>query len=509
MPGVVGVSGLAAQASPAAAELASPAASVGRPSASLAGAARARLLSRLVLPAADLAALVVGVAMAGAVGWVAVTGAGDRAAVTGAGGRAAVTGAVGRVAVTGAVGWVALAYAGAVLAILAGTGLHRLPLTLRVSDQLGRLAAAALLPLPLLLLLLSAGHALRLVVAGAAALVAGRVAAYAAVRALRRRGLLAERALVVGAGQTGTRIAGLLREHPELGLLPHGLVDGQPPAQPVPVPLLGRPADLGDLVRAHGIGRVIVAFPDGRDEELVPVLRAARALPADVCVVPRLHEVGMAVPRACRDEVWGIPLLPLRRPSPAGLAAKRAFDVAAATALLALSGIPLLVTGLAGRWQLRRPALFRQVRVTGPDGLAEIFKLRTLGGHTDPDTCWVVPLEQATRLGRFLRASHADELPQLLNVLCGQMSLVGPRPERPYFVRRFATEIPGYRDRHRVRSGLTGWAQVHGLTGDTSVADRAVFDNAYIENWTFWLDLVILARTAAMWVPVPFRGGQR
>lgn len=491
MPDVVGVSGLAVQASPAAAELACPAASAGRPPASLAGAARARLLSRLVLPAADLAALVVGVAMAGAVGWVAVTGAG------------------GRVAVTGAVGWVALAYAGAVLAILAGTGLHRLPLTLRVSDQLGRLAAAALLPLPPLLLLLPAGHALRLVVAGAAALVAGRVAAYAAVRALRRRGLLAERALVIGAGQTGTRIAGLLREHPELGLLPHGLVDGHPPAQPVPVPLLGRPADLGDLVRAHGIGRVIVAFPDGRDEELVPVLRAARALPADVCVVPRLHEVGMAVPRACRDEVWGIPLLPLRRPSPAGLAAKRAFDVAAATALLALSGIPLLVTGLVVRWQLRRPALFRQVRVTGPDRLAEIFKLRTLGGHTDPDTCWVVPLDQATRLGRFLRASHADELPQLLNVLRGQMSLVGPRPERPYFVRRFATEIPGYRDRHRMRSGLTGWAQVHGLTGDTSVADRAVFDNAYIENWTFWLDLVILARTAAMWVPVPFRGGQQ
>ena len=483
-----GAAGLAPQALPAAAKLTAPAPPAGCrfPFPSQASAVSSPLLSRLtararsgrltsraVLPAADLAALAVAVA------------------------------------ITGTTGWLAVGYTGAVLAILAGTGLHRLRISLRVSDQAGRLVAVATMPLLALLLWQPAGHALRLVVLSAATLVAARVAVSAAVRALRRRGLLAERALVVGAGQTGTRIAGLLREHPELGLYPAGLVDGRPPAEPAPVPLLGRPGDLGDLVRGCGITRVIVAFPDGRDGELVPLLRAARALPADVCVVPRLHEIGMAVPRACLDEVWGIPLLPLRRPSPAGLAAKRAFDVAAATALLALSGIPLLVTGLAGRWQLRRPALFRQVRVTGPDGLAEIFKLRTLGGHTAPDTCWVVPLEQTTRLGRFLRASHADELPQLLNVLRGQMSLVGPRPERPYFVRRFATEIPGYRDRHRVRSGLTGWAQVHGLTGDTSVADRAVFDNAYIENWTFWLDLVILARTAAMWVPVPFRGGQR
>jgi lipopolysaccharide/colanic/teichoic acid biosynthesis glycosyltransferase len=218
----------------------------------------------------------------------------------------------------------------------------------------------------------------------------------------------------------------------------------------------------------------------------------------------------MAVPRAARDEVWGIPLIPVRRPSRSGLAAKRIFDVVAAAALLVLLGIPLLVLGVIGRRQLRRPGLFRQVRVTGPGGLAEIVKLRTLGGHTDPDTCWVVPVQQATRLGRFLRASHADELPQLLNVLRGHMSLVGPRPERPYFVRRFSEQIPGYRDRHRMRSGLTGWAQVHGLTGDTSIADRAVFDNAYIENWTFWLDLVILARTAALWAhPISFRGGQQ
>jgi lipopolysaccharide/colanic/teichoic acid biosynthesis glycosyltransferase len=182
-------------------------------------------------------------------------------------------------------------------------------------------------------------------------------------------------------------------------------------------------------------------------------------------------------------------------PGPAGRAAKRAFDLAAALTLLTLLALPLAALGLAVAWQLRRPALFRQLRVTGEGTLAEILKLRTLRGHTDPDTCWSAPLAEATRLGLFLRATHLDELPQLINVVRGELSLVGPRPERPYFARRFAGEIPGYGDRTRMKAGLTGWAQVHGYNGDTCVARRAALDNAYIDNWSFRLDLVILART--------------
>ncbi len=184
--------------------------------------------------------------------------------------------------------------------------------------------------------------------------------------------------------------------------------------------------------------------------------------------------------------------------TPAEPAAKRAFDVAAALALLAVLAVPLLAAALAVRCQLRRPALFRQVRVTGPGRTAEILKLRTLPAHTDPDTCWVAPVGPPTRLARFLRATHADELPQLINVLRGDLALVGPRPERPYFARRFAAEVPGYAGRTRMKAGLTGWAQVHGLSGDTSLAERAAFDNAYIDNWTFRLDLAILARTCSL-----------
>jgi len=180
----------------------------------------------------------------------------------------------------------------------------------------------------------------------------------------------------------------------------------------------------------------------------------------------------------------------------AGLAAKRAIDILGALTGLAVFGLPMLLLGACMRWQLGCPALFRQVRVTGPGRQAVILKLRTLRADTDSGSCWAPVPGQSTRLGWLLRASHLDELPQLINVLRGEISLVGPRPERPCFARRFTAEIPGYAGRARMKAGLTGWAQVHGLNGDTSLAGRAAFDNAYIDNWSLRLDLLILARTA-------------
>jgi len=252
------------------------------------------------------------------------------------------------------------------------------------------------------------------------------------------------------------------------------------------------------VVARHRISRVILcSWAAGDEGPALSVLRACRAAGVSVRVVPRLAELSSTLPRGCVDEVSGIPLLPLRshRRRVAMLALKRVFDTIAAATLLVLIWPLLIALAAMSRLQLRRPALFRQVRVVGSGQLAEIVKLRTLAEHGDPDTYWSPSERQCTRFGWLLRASHLDELPQLVNVLRGEMSLVGPRPERPYFARQFAEKIADYNDRQRMPAGMTGWAQVHGLNGDTSIRDRVQFDNSYIEYWSLWLDLVILART--------------
>ncbi|HEY9240727.1 MAG TPA: sugar transferase, partial [Streptosporangiaceae bacterium] len=366
---------------------------------------------------------------------------------------------------------------------LAIAGLHRLRICLRVADQAGRITMAA--ALPGLLLLPWAAHPVQvlwLVLVTAAAVIAARTAGSAALRAAHRRGRLTERAVLAGTGPAAGRLARLLREHPELGLR---------------VTRCASVAELAGLAGQPRASRVIVTDLDGDQPAAVAALRACRQLGADVCVLPPAGGLGLAVPAGCLDEVWGVRLIPLRGVAWRGPArlAKRALDIAIAAVALVVTGPVFAVAAAVARLRLPHPVLFRQVRVVGGGRLAEIVKLRTLGQHGDPDTAWRVPDEKCGPLGRFLRITHIDELPQLVSVLRGDMSLVGPRPERPYFTRQFTKDIPDYAARQRMPAGMTGWAQVHRLNGDTSITDRARFDNTYIEYWSFWLDLVILART--------------
>jgi len=417
----------------------------------------------------------------------------------------------------------AVVYAASVLAVLAAARLHRLPVCLRTSDQAGRVLAAVAAPLPALLVWPADAPAVlaALTLRTALCLLFARLAMCAALRAAHRRGRLTERAIVVGAGTFGCYLAGLLCEHPELGLRLAGFVDDGPPRRDLPAPALGTMRELPAIIGGFGIGRVIVCFSsDFRDDDLVGVLRACRPLFADICVTPRFYELGMAVPRGCLDEIWGVPLIPLRPPPRAGLALKRATDLIAALVLGLVAAPVTLVLAAVVRVSSGSPVLFRQARVTG-DGTVTVLKLRTMPVFRSldtrtpdpgrpgtewpdlqrpdpqrPDAQWTVDEQQCGPFARWLRATHLDELPQLLNVLRGEMSLVGPRPERPYFAQRFCRDIPRYADRTRMPGGLTGWAQVHGLNGDTSVFDRARFDNYYAEYWSPWLDAVILARTA-------------
>jgi exopolysaccharide biosynthesis polyprenyl glycosylphosphotransferase len=331
----------------------------------------------------------------------------------------------------------------------------------------------------------------------AAVLLPSRAVAYALLRSVRRRGRITEPTLIVGSGPVAELVASTCREHPEYGLVPIGLLDSAPEPE-LPLPLLGSPEDLPGVVREWDVRRVIVAFGAMRERQLIEVLRAAEDLPVAVYCVPRFFELRVPRERARTDEIWGIPLTRLTPTGPKVLErhAKRAMDLLTASAAVVVLAPVLACAALAVRLSSPGPILLRQDRVGQGGRLFPLLKFRSMMENNDSDTAWsVLHDDRVTRVGRFLRRTSLDELPQLFNIIRGEMSLVGPRPERPHFVDEFSAVIPRYRDRLRVPAGLTGWAQVHGLRGDTSILERVRFDNAYIENWSLWLDLVIIART--------------
>jgi exopolysaccharide biosynthesis polyprenyl glycosylphosphotransferase len=343
-----------------------------------------------------------------------------------------------------------------------------------------------------------------------------RAVVFAAVRAARRRGRLLGRVLIVGAGEVGVELAKVLREHPEYGLEPVGFVDAAEAVHAggsangaaangdglhhAAMPVIADVRALRGAVERERATSVVIAFGAMGEAELAYAMRTCEALPVEVYVVPRLFDFGIAPAGLLADDIWGIPLIRLRRPAlrPAARAAKRVVDVVCAGAGLLVCAPVMLAAAVAVRRSSPGPILFRQLRIGRNGAPFKLLKFRTMVVNDDADTTWSVDGdERVTRVGRFLRRRFLDELPQLLNVLRGDMSLVGPRPERPYFAHRFAGNVPRYDDRHRVPAGMTGWAQVHGLRGDTPIHDRVRFDNYYIEHWSLWLDVVVLVRTVA------------
>jgi exopolysaccharide biosynthesis polyprenyl glycosylphosphotransferase len=255
-----------------------------------------------------------------------------------------------------------------------------------------------------------------------------------------------------------------------------------------------------------------------RHEELLKLSRKAGELGLTISMVPRLFE--LEGERVATNHLGGLPLVGIRHTDPRGwqIRIKYLFDrVLSGMALLLVLPV-LAVIALAVRLSLGRPVIFRQRRV-GLDGEEfDMLKFRTLaqppaGGEADAE--WaaqqlggraiadLAPMDRRlTPVGKFLRRYSLDELPQLWNVLRGDMSLIGPRPERVMYARQFDTAVYRYADRHRLKCGLTGWAQIHGLRGETPLLERVEWDNHYIENWNLWMDFKILMRT----IPVMFRG---
>jgi len=340
---------------------------------------------------------------------------------------------------------------------------------------------------------------------------AGRASLLYTQRQARRRRLVTRPTLVVGAGVVGAQVVRRLEEHPEYGLRPVGYLDADPSDAVEDddrrVPVLGAPEDLPWVAHSTGAQHVILAFSQQSDRGLLPLIRQCEALGIEVSLVPRLFE--SITDRVALDRLGALPLLGLRYLDPKGwqFAAKYALDRVVAGLLLLLLAPLMLAIALAVKWSSPGPALFRQRRV-GRDGqIFDLFKFRSmrtpaLEGLRFRPISGLAPggvegVDRRTAVGRFLRRSSLDELPQLVNVLRGEMSLIGPRPERPEFVELFLNDLERYSDRHRVKSGMTGWAQVHGLRGQTSLVDRVEWDNFYIENWSLWLDLKIALLTVA------------
>ena len=316
---------------------------------------------------------------------------------------------------------------------------------------------------------------------------------------IRKSGGNLQRVLVVGAGDLGRQVVERLGLHKEYGFVVVGFLDDDPGRQQRSiqgVPVLGTTRELEKVVKDERVDQVMIALPLEAHYRTVKLVRRAGQLLVDVKVVPDVLQY--YVMRAGIEDLDGLPLINLTQIPLQGWnqIVKRAFDMAgSALLLLATSWLFPIIA-----WLIKRedggPVFYSQVR-TGLDGRSfRLYKFRSMRPDAADETQWTRSNDtRVTKTGDFLRRTNLDELPQLFNVLRGDMSLVGPRPEQPKFVERFRSRYPTYNTRHRVRSGLTGWAQVNGLRGDTSIRQRVAHDLYYIENWSIGLDIKILWRT--------------
>ena len=406
------------------------------------------------------------------------------------------------------------------IALLAAAHMYRPRLRLQLLDDLrtiaGTTAIAAMTTISASVLL--GGHTelavqgVRLWLFSTVYLTASRGGVISSLIAARRAGDAGARTLIVGAGSVGRLLAKRFADHPEVGLTPVGFLDKEPLEHDAVVdspdlPIFGASWDLVDVLERQQIEHVVITFSTAPHRVLLRMIDECTRRDVRVTLVPRLFE---KMPRDLTVEhLGGIPLVSINPSIPSSLRfrVKYLLDRVLAAIVIVLLSPLLLVVALAVRVSLGRPVLFRQVRV-GRDGHTfEMLKFRSMRAdccgpaeregevRTDIAPGGVEGDDRRTRLGGILRRTSVDELPQLLNVIRGEMSLVGPRPERPEFVDVFVDHVYRYDERHRVKSGITGWAQVNGFRGKTPLADRVEWDNWYIENWTPWLDMKILLAT--------------
>ena len=313
-----------------------------------------------------------------------------------------------------------------------------------------------------------------------------------------RAGIGLKRVLIAGAGDLGRLVADKLLEHRELGFKLVGFLDDRASGDHIGyrgLPLLGTLDEGGEILRQERIDHLYVALPLEEHVKMLNLVEATSREGIDVHVVPDLLQ--FIALRARLENLDGVPIISLNDVPLRGINSllKRTIDMAISGAALLVLGIPFLLIALMIRRTSTGGVFYTQERM-GLDGRAfQVYKFRSMfaGAEDESGPVWARENDpRCTPVGRWLRRFDLDELPQLWNVLRGDMSIVGPRPERPYFVEQFKHRIPQYMLRHKVKAGITGWAQVNGWRGNTSLEKRIEYDLYYIENWSVGLDLKIM-----------------
>ena len=322
-----------------------------------------------------------------------------------------------------------------------------------------------------------------------------------ALRSLRRRGYNLRHIAIVGAGPFGTEVANRLEDTPWSGFAIRGIYDDEPAvAGPQPATKrLHRPlSQLAQDLVAGTVDQVWIALPLKADEQIRLVIAQLRDFPVQICFVPDIYNFNLL--HHSFSEIAGLPVINLTDTPLRGwkVFGKLVEDYVFSAVILLIASPLMVLIALGIKLTSSGPIFYQQERVTWNGANFPMLKFRSMPVQSEAASgpVWAQPGEtRATGFGAFLRRSSLDELPQFINVLKGQMSIVGPRPERPQFVDEFRKQIPGYMQKHLVKAGITGWAQVNDLRGNTDLATRIQYDLYYIENWSIWFDLRIMALT--------------
>lgn len=328
-----------------------------------------------------------------------------------------------------------------------------------------------------------------------------RVVIRTVLRRMRERGYNLKHVIIVGAGQVGQIFAKKIQDDRQLGYHVTGYIDDYYPKEMKEgIPILGTTRELEHILSDHNVDEVVIALPNTSYKRINEVIDICEFAGIKTQVIPDYINLVQGN-KPSFDELDGIPLIntryiPLDNPFNNGV--KRTFDIVFSAAVLTVLSPLLLVTAILVKTTSPGPVIYKQTRIGLNRKEFEIYKFRSMRQDI-PEvgaTGWTTEDDpRKTKFGTFIRKTSIDELPQFWNVLKGDMSVIGPRPERPFWVNQFKEEIPHYMIKHHVRPGLTGLAQVEGWRGDTSIEERIKADIRYIENWTPWLDIQIIWRT--------------